>query len=135
MTGSCIMLTCIYDFTSLFVAVIDDTCRFVDRDMVMRYLGGGVGHQATRNVVPVVQHDEEEENIPLEAYHGQPGEGEEDEDHNAGDLNSVDGDADQSDVSDSPSESGESDIDDLCDPEDGECVGEEVLAMEGYGEL
>src|ERR1700722_6004925 len=102
--------------------------RFVDRDMVMRYLGGGVGHQATRNVVPIAQDDEEEDR-------GQPGEGEEDGDYNAGGLNSVGGDADQSDVSDSPGESGESDMDDFCDPEDGECVGEEVLAMEGYAEL
>jgi hypothetical protein len=50
MTGDTTMLTCMYLLVYLFLTLLNYiyTCRFADRDMMMRYRGGGVGHIATR---------------------------------------------------------------------------------------
>lgn len=44
------------------------TCRFVDRDMMMRYRGGGVGHKSTRNATNVFLKDRD----PLDYSADQP---------------------------------------------------------------
>ena len=110
----------------------------------MRYLGGGVGHQATRNAVPVIQAgDSEEPQIDQEEYDDglvaattTAGEDQLDGDDEDGERDSVSGEYSDigSDTSAGDGEFGEGEDEGISDP-DGEGPGEDSLAMNGYGDL
>jgi hypothetical protein len=128
--------------------------------MVMRYLGGGVGHQATRNAVPVIQAgDSEEPQIDQEVYddglvaaatgedqldgEGQldgedqlEGEDQLDGDDDDGESDTVSGEYSdiESDTLAGDGEFGEGEDEGISEP-DGEGPGEDSLAMNRYGDL
>jgi hypothetical protein len=103
--------------------------RFVDRDMVMRYLGGGVGHKTTSHSVADGMMDEFEH-----AAEGDSG-------NNTETMPSHS--QDEAEDSDTDSEGDGKDFDDSeddrssVDPEDGEGygTGHDLLHLEGYGDL
>lgn len=49
-----------------FYLVLTPGCRFVDRDMVMRFRGGGVGHTSTRAATDVFKKDRD--TLDLKSY-------------------------------------------------------------------
>jgi len=110
--------------------------------MAMRYLGGGVGHQATRDTVPIVQADEDLEAIDdgVVAAVDLVSVDRDEILHMAGDDREGDGVAsehsdDEGDTSAGEDEGLEGSGEDFFDPEDGEGAEEGLLALEGYGDL
>jgi hypothetical protein len=105
-----------------------DVPRFVDRDMFLRFLGGGVGHKATptEDSLGVAQAGTTADEEP-------PG-----QDESCAPLE-ADPEGTASDEEDSASESelgdDEAEEEEFCDPEDGEGDGEDLTALEGYGAL
>ncbi|KAG1856388.1 hypothetical protein DFJ58DRAFT_840899 [Suillus subalutaceus] len=103
---------------------------FVDRDMFMRFRGGGIGHKATRDWDDILQHEghgaeEEEEGDPLEEI--------------ADGVSDADAEEEQEDIEDdngdSESDEEEGDDEDRVIADEGEELDDDVLAEEGYGAL
>jgi hypothetical protein len=122
--------------------------RFVDRDMFMRFLGGGVGHKTQGCPTNLNAHGD----MPPEADSDEEGKDEDDlgegDDKDVGNLGSQDqleGNEDEESEDDGRSEHDSVEDDGIqnsdwegnafFDPEDGEGAGEDFLEMEGYGEL
>jgi len=120
----------------------------------MRYLGGGVGHQATNHRVPIHQADKDpavegdilveadrddmvvvDDRIPAKAADVDEQPGKED-DENEGRVASEPEDGSDLDTStDEDGENEDSEGDECFDPEDGDGAGEGLLAVEGYSDL
>jgi hypothetical protein len=101
--------------------------RFVDRDMFMRYRGGGVGHKVTRTWDEFLQSDgariaEEEEDLVVEEQ--------EDEENMEVEEHEVDEDEEE----ESEESDGEEDLDKV-EADEGEELDEDILAQEGYDAL
>ncbi|KAG2125107.1 hypothetical protein DEU56DRAFT_825868 [Suillus clintonianus] len=99
---------------------------FVDRDMFMRFRGGGVGHKATRDWDEFLQregHDEAGSNSS-DSEEGVEGEGSESEDDDGG-----------LEVDEEQDGQGDEDVEDRVIADDGEELDDDVLAQEGYGAL
>ena len=112
--------------------------------MVMCYLGGGVGHQATCNMVPVIQAgDSEEPQINQEEYDNglvaaatTAREDQLDRDDEDSERESVSGEYSdiESNMSAGDGEFGEGEDEGISDP-DGKGPGEDSLAMNRYSDL
>jgi hypothetical protein len=102
--------------------------RFVDRDMFMRFRGGGVGHQATRGWDEFLQRE----------GHGRDNSGDDSldlEEDVEGENSELDDDLEvHEEEGEQDSSSGEDD-EDIVIPDNGEELDDDVLAEEGYGAL
>jgi len=117
--------------------------RFVDRDMFMRFRGGGIGHKATRDWDDILQHeghgaeevvrgDNEDTDMGGEDLEAEE-EVEEGWDDDAVDDNAGDGDGDDDSSGDDDDE--DEDEDDCIVADEGEILDDDVLAGEGYASL
>ncbi|KAH7921017.1 hypothetical protein BV22DRAFT_1107414 [Leucogyrophana mollusca] len=114
---------------------------FVDRDMFMRFRGGGIGHKATRGWDDFLQNDggtkqEQEDDVVLpQADGGNDVEDEEDE------LEGQEGEREEDDDGGGDEDNDDDDDDDADDDgvgiqaDDGEELDDDILAEEGYGVL
>jgi hypothetical protein len=137
-TGIITTLACKYIF-HLILSTLNCRHRFVDRDMVMRYRGGGVGHKVTRERDAALKGDSyvmaddieggNQPELPVtDGIGGDLGEYDEEE------LEEEEEPAGWSDPEDEEEDEDEDQEDaDMFGPEDGE--DEDVTAGDGYGDL
>jgi hypothetical protein len=112
---------------------------FVDRDIFMRFRGGGVGHQVTREWDEFLRHDgavvsvDDDEDLEFEV-------GDDDDDDDEHGEDDADDDEDDEDDGDNDND-GEDGREEGIDDEDqiradeGEELDDDILAQEGYGAL
>src|SRR5215472_10808551 len=135
-TGSTTVLTCKYSLT--LNSVGSRTLSFVDRDIFMRFLGGGIGHKATWDMVENSDPTELETNATPTATCG------DEELQLAGPMNSRDNqdevqsdddqepDDEEGSVLDSDVGNSDTEANNFGDPKDGEGDSEDYIALEGY---
>ncbi|KIJ58068.1 hypothetical protein HYDPIDRAFT_103322 [Hydnomerulius pinastri MD-312] len=131
-----------WDWKSLYVNI------FVDRDMFMRFRGGGIGHKATRDWDDILQRDgreAENSNMSEDDSDIEMGEGNEEVENpgeEAEEWEDVEQDGeetgrdnnDDDDDSDDGDDGDEDDVDRVV-PDEGEELDDDILAREGYGAL
>jgi hypothetical protein len=114
-----------YGSLHLFSAPSDILARFVDRDMFMRFRGGGIGHKATRDRMAGVSHSpaaSEEETDEIVVDEDEDEESDSEEEHSDSDEN-IDSDQDTDD-----DDNGEENL----GPEDGEEGWEDEYNVLGF---